>query len=688
MRIKPLDVLASVQAAPPLASPAAPRYNRPAHSTTRVRASEPAMKFWMPGRSILARPRIPSMPRRPKAWRGGALRAGQGGRFAWMVGLLLLAAVRIEAATNLVLWDSLRPLAEPAAVAIPADWKAVPAVLFSLEADPAKAASDPGYYGLEYSFRGDPVVENPHVLVTFLRAQGRVVVRTKNRLPPVGGRKKMVPGLGSSVVAFSPVRAGVQATSLSRIEIIRNIGDEVVLEVGFSGAAGAESSAVFAFDRSEIVEIRMGANMERVSLRSPLDYAVAPDFIGDDLIYGAADYPGADSLGVPAEQMLVGLLAGGNTALVMTWTGKGLPVSLRLATGSQGERAIDAVEFAGAGQSFFLAPLRAPGIWHQETLAAGHLEKDVKLPWQRPFPARWKTQLLEADLKTTFLFRESKGQIWRGVAGSYNYPAWFDDEDAFFRLGKKVPPKGEAIVYFLEGQDTPPAVTTPVDILKATLGRSAGAEILDAAGRKLRTHHRRGGEGVHRACTCGCTEVIQAIFEAGEEVERKALIQDALDDMLFFVDAHVARIEEYRRFADATIKFLQTQRRMGPELEPWLEALEKTVGRIPEECSVQQENMKSLSYAEDLTRRTLALTERKEPGNLKAYLELLKAWRDMGGAQDYVVAQCHTVVRKLKQEAGYGCATEPKAVGLALAIRARCRQVLRNPDGYEIWADY
>ena len=66
----------------------------------------------------------------------------------------------------------------------------------------------------------------------------------------------------------------------------------------------------------------------------------------------------------------------------------------------------------------------------------------------------------------------------------------------------------------------------------------------------------------------------------------------------------------------------------------------------------------------------------------------LKAWRAMGGAQDYVVAQCHTITRKLFQEAGYGCVNDAKAVAVAQEIRARCRQVLRNPDGYEIWSDY
>jgi hypothetical protein len=98
--------------------------------------------------------------------------------------------------------------------------------------------------------------------------------------------------------------------------------------------------------------------------------------------------------------------------------------------------------------------------------------------------------------------------------------------------------------------------------------------------------------------------------------------------------------------------------------------------------------MKMFAYADDLSRKTIALTARKDPNNVKAYMELLKAWREMGGAQDYVVAKCHTITRSLCQAAGYGCAALPDAVSLAEEIRARCRQTLRNPDGYEIWADY
>jgi hypothetical protein len=316
------------------------------------------------------------------------------------------------------------------------------------------------------------------------------------------------------------------------------------------------------------------------------------------------------------------------------------------------------------------------------------LEQSVRIGWKRPFPARWKTQLCEETLKTTFAFRNCQGEIWRGVPGSYNYPVWFDGDEAVYQLSKKVPPKGESVIYCLEGQGTPASILMPVDVLKATLGRSAAEGILDVEGRKLRTHHRRGGDGVHRACTCGCTEAIQAVFEAGEEVARKDDIKGDLEDMTYFVHRHVDRINEYRRFADETLQALEAKKTAAAELSQYIENLEEILKQIPQEYGVQQENMKSFGYADDLVKRTLALTDKHDPNNLTAYMELLKEWRAMGGAQDYVLARCHIVARRFAQEAGYGCVDNAPAAVFAQELRIRARKILRNPDGYEIWADY
>ena len=604
--------------------------------------------------------------------------------FAAAASLLTLQA-RAVAETRVVIWDTGSRLESADDAALRTGWTAVPTELFALEADPAKASSDPGYYGRDYAFRGDAVVENEAVSVVCLSGTGRVVIYAKRA---VGAQGTASPAkLGRRILEFSPLLADSHAASIRHVEILRNAGDDAALTVTFLAPGSADSSVDFVLDRTGIVEVRPGENLKRVAMHSAIEYGVVPGFIGDDLIYGGSDYQALDTLSVPAENLFVGLLQGADAELVMTWPEGQQQMQLHLAE-EQGQRLIESIEFAPAGQSFYLAGLAVPGIWHKQILAPSYLEKDIAIQWQRPFPAKWKTQLVESNLKTTFAFRAAKGDVWRGVAGSYHYPVWFEGNEAFYHLSKKVPPKGESLIYFLEAQGTPAEIVTPVDILKSTLGRPMCESILDLAGRKLRTHHRRGGDGVHRACTCGCTEAIQAVFEAGQEVARREYIADALEDMIYFVERHVERIDEYRRFADDTLRFLEEKQQESPQLRAYAETLEQVVRQIPEQYTVQRENLGSPEYVDELTRKSVALTDRKDANNLSAYMQLLKDWRGMGGAQDYLVARCHMIARELSQQAGYACVGDPAATALAEQVRTRCRQVLRNPDGYEIWADY
>ena len=592
-----------------------------------------------------------------------------------------------EASRSLMLWDTLSPVGDRRKLDDRSGWKAVPNDLLQLETDPLKASSDPGYYGRDYSFEGDAVVETPMLTAVFGSVQGRVTIYSKQGFSRKEKGSETTDWIGGKIVDVSPIRAENGTTTISHVEVLRNADDEIILKVCFSPAGSPQVAGIFSFDRTGPVEIKPAEHMERVRLSSSIEFGVVPSFVGDDLIFGASECPATNLLAVPSENLFLGLLQGESTELVVTWPKGKQRVSLRFGE-ENGKPMIQSIDFDNDAQSFYLAAVAAPGIWHKEAVTPDYLEKDVRIQWKRPFPAKWKTQLYEEDVKTTFAFREFRGEIWRGVPGSYVYPAWFSGDDAFYHLGKKIPPKGESVIYCVEGRDTPLTVSMPADTLKQTLGRQAAEAILDVVGRKLRTHHRRGGTGVRRACTCGCTEAIQAVFEAGEEVSRKDDIQEALDDMIYFVHCHVERINEYRHLADALLKTLQEKRPSSPELKPFLDSLEEIAKQIPQECAVQKENMKTFGYAHDLSRKTIALTARKDPNNVKAYAELLKAWREMGGAQDYVLAKCHTITRNLYQVAGYGCGALPGAVSLAEQIRARCRQTLRNPDGYEIWADY
>ena len=136
------------------------------------------------------------------------------------------------------------------------------------------------------------------------------------------------------------------------------------------------------------------------------------------------------------------------------------------------------------------------------------------------------------------------------------------------------------------------------------------------------------------------------------------------------------------------ITFLNQASKTSGQAKPYIERMTEIAGQLLEEYDRARENMKTLAYAEQLASQTNALTQAKASGNLDACLELGKQWRAMGGAQDDVLAQCHRITRKLFCEAGYQAVDHPEAVQIATQIRARCRQCLRNPDGYEIWPNY
>ncbi len=198
-----------------------------------------------------------------------------------------------EAAGRVVIWDTQARVGETVDSADRNAWKAVPADLLTLETDPVKAFSDPGYYGREYTFAGDPVLENDRLLVVFRSDRGAVTVYSKT-------------DAGTHVVEVVPLRMEDGPARITRCSVLQNAGDEAAIEAFFSTG----DSAVLSLNRTGIMEIRPAGNMKGISLRSAIDYGVAPDFIGDDLVLSPAQYPSTNTLCVPAENLFLGLLTG------------------------------------------------------------------------------------------------------------------------------------------------------------------------------------------------------------------------------------------------------------------------------------------------------------------------------------------------------------------------------------------
>lgn len=600
-------------------------------------------------------------------------------------------AVCANANPTVVIWDTVKPIAAtPEAselLSAHPDWRAIPTELFAFEKNPAKAASDPGYYGRVYSFSGDAVIENPQLVAQISARTGRLSVFSKGS-SAVGAALR-----GTKLFEVSAALGESGDKEHYRFEILRNATDEVLLRVSGASNRDPENWIRYSLGAGDLVEIKAGTHCKQVDVIHPTAYGVVPTAIGDDLVFDPESFPDQATFALPTEHWFLGLSLGENSQWVATWPSETVSVALHAGTLSEpvGKRLFGTLQFQPDGREAFhlcVSGQTAKGIWHRETFTAAYLEKPVASAWGPPYAAKWKTQLLESGVPTTFAFRDRSEEIWRGVPGSYQYPVWIENGQAHFHLSKKVPPKKHAIIYAIERDSTPLEFTLPVDVLKNSLGRTFSEAWLDPEGRQLRTHHRRGGDGVHRACTCGITEAIQSVFESGQESSHKDQIAEEIEDMTFFISRHVERIEEYRQFALRVVETLKASRASANVPAEFLDAVEPIAQQILQEYEVQKENMKSQTHTLELVQKTMALASEKRPGNLSAYMELLKAWRGMGGAQDYVVAQCHVLTRQLAQQAGYQAAVAPKALPLASKLRTECRNVLRHADGYEIWADY
>src|SRR2546422_9576381 len=154
---------------------------------------------------------------------------------------------RTEAATNLVIWDTGSRFVDMVDAQNRTGRTVLPSELFVFEKKPPQAASDPGYYGREYAFKGDAIVENRSVTAVFWSAKGRVVLYSKADLVPsrsvAAAREESA--FGRKLFEFVPLQSKSQPGKISRCEIVRNAGDEVVMEVWFAGQGSEGVSALF-----------------------------------------------------------------------------------------------------------------------------------------------------------------------------------------------------------------------------------------------------------------------------------------------------------------------------------------------------------------------------------------------------------------------------------------------------------
>ena len=517
------------------------------------------------------------------------------------------------------------------------------------------------------------MVETDALAAAFASQLGRVLLYSKS--DPKRGRVELLPA------ELKGKRATIASTRIAAHE-----SGLVTVQAGFRAPGESSLPIAFSFSSNRILTVTPQGSTRGVSILAPIEFALVPSFVGDDLIYDPRDYPSAKTLSVPSEHVLLGLMKGESSMLVMTWQDQTPPIRLALGSSAADKASIKSVDFPG-GKGLSLAVLDAPGIWHREVLKPSYLEREVAVPWRPPFPAVWLTQLYEDGVKTTYEFRNAKEEMWRGGVGSYTYPAWFSRGKTMLSLGKKIPPEGEAVIYFLERSDeSPRQVLSPVDVAKSTLTGDVLANLLDVGGRP--TWYPERPDKVLGGATCAVTDALKEIFDRGREVDEQDRVKGGVEDMYFYLEGMFERNGRYYPFAKDMIAYLGSQQKTNPKLAPFIGEMRGIAVEIAATYDNARDTIRDMDYAHELGQKTVALAAQKRPDNRQRMVESKQDWTGMGGALEELARKEHALTRQLFQQAGYRAAVMPEASQVAEEIRTRARKCLEKPESYEIWANY
>ncbi|MCX5684978.1 MAG: hypothetical protein NT049_15035 [Planctomycetota bacterium] len=505
-----------------------------------------------------------------------------------------------------------------------------------------------------------------------------------------------------AVLAPVSEAAGVQ---LASVAIVENSGAKIAVDASFKMPGGKDATVRFELLPGQVfvrTEARGGA--ERLRLEAPSRFVVLPDFFADDIAVDAADLP-VDTAELPSENFLMHLVGQGDAIVLAVWNQRTEDIRVRLA-GRDKARVIQASEIPyGAKGNIYVALLESPGTWHARDVSKADIDKVIPLEWKAPFAAHWRMDWRQDDGLTDswdMLVQQPDGAYvkpdwfgqseaygtpdwmkpdrkrWTTVLGTFQYPCWIEKDGRGFIQPLKKPGKfqGPALVYPMNrAAGTPLDTFTFVDIVRAALGVGPCEYILDVEGQKKKAEGRP---------TCYTRTKLNTIYAAKEQKAKRAEVQEALADVLAFMQHIRTRIEDYAAFARKTRVYLDEQKKARPDLAAFLSDLEAVTRRIDEAVARRSDKIQAPEVAAKLVEEFRAtLVDNEGDDALEKCKKLTAGFVVIGGAQDDLVGECRLAVKILRQKAAIAMAVDPRTADVDREIRARTQVMLRNPTSYE-----
>lgn len=459
---------------------------------------------------------------------------------------------------------------------------------------------------------------------------------------------------------------------------VDSAGSEAALTCGRADAPSA--AAHLTLDCDGALGIRPLKSGCGIVLETPLDFAILPSRQLDDTIYELADGGAHGEWHVPPENLLVGLCAEGNRMIVLAWSGTLPSVTLRRnAAAGTPAAATTTVRLMFGDGAIFVGLFDTAGIWYRRDLEGLPLEQPLVQPWQRPFAARWITQLPEGDLPVTFeILDQPKPTFWRAGPGFYVYPAWFEQDRLVLQLGPKIPARGTALVYALEGHPR-----TPYAFLRARLAPAERAPLAELAPVKgVTTLPMPDGPPSGWATACrGRDRLDASILRVGIQARERLFLEEQAR-----FRARQARATEAQnsRYADFIARLRQrlAQEESQPASESmnrYRAAMRAALGTLEKGFNTSMRGKSSAENLADLDATVASFCQALRDPGPERLVALRHDLGEMNASLDRLHAvggSCGPALRAWFQAAAREAAETPEAMPLAMEIRREIRAML------------
>ncbi len=475
---------------------------------------------------------------------------------------------------------------------------------------------------------------------------------------------------------------GNRATGIGSCSVLASSPQEGRCEVLFT-TKERPVAATFGLDSKGAIRIQPSDGLGGVAVAAEFAYAVLPSRHLDDNVYRAADYPKLTRLHLPSENVLMGLLDGGNRTVVLSWPPGDQSARIALTGAGEGRR-IEALEVTLAGRELFVGAFSAPGIWHRMELSPSYEGQDTAVDWKPPFMAAWKTQLSELGVPTTFRCVQGRKRPWRPTVGFYTYPFFVENGKVLLHLHKKLASTGEALIYGLEGHDK-----TAYGFLTSNLAPAEQRQITELHAVEhyyvLDPAPIEGGLIMNAHCA-GRDQLQHTTLTVGAQTREVPFLDTHISDRAheceFIITHHVQRSLDCIDALDS-------------EIAGWIEdeagnaGVLEFLGSLREGLAAMEEEYRGRLRGEspaDIIRRIHEVADKfrsaiRQDAGLEVCPEVLSYINELNAIISLEEDQGRrfgTWSRKLFQQAGYECVGEPRAAEYAKRVRSRLRDRLRH----------